>query len=90
MTRILLFCLLPPLLLSTACARIGPDTPRDACERAANKDPGVKLMIEKAAGSPHYQRENEDRILAAKQDATVACLRARGIVRGGGVERPRE
>lgn len=81
MTRLLL-----PLLLA-ACATTAPNTPQAACERAANDDPKVKLMIEIAAGSPHYQRENQERIENAQQDATIACLRARGILRGGGVER---
>lgn len=75
------------LLILAGCGASGPLTDQQACERQANEDPAVKAMIMKGAGSETFRQTNRDALAAAKQDATVACLRARGLVRPGGVER---
>lgn len=85
---ILRAALLAAMLMPTACApSTAPTTDQDACARQANDDPVVKELIIRGAGNPHFQIEGQDQLRAAKQDATLACLRARGVVRQGGVER---
>ena len=80
--------LLAGLLALTACApATAPMTDQDACARQANDDPVVKELIIRGAGNPHFQMEGQDQLRAARQDAALACLRARGLVRPGGVER---
>ena len=80
-------------LLLAACGTAQPVTEQTtnerSCARQAESDPAVNELLQKAAGSPAFARNNEDLINTAKQDATVACLRGRGVVRGGGVERQR-
>lgn len=75
------------LALSACTATSGQLTDQQACERQANEDPVVKDMLLKAAGSPHYLLDEQDEIRAARQAATLRCLRARGVIRPGGVER---
>jgi hypothetical protein len=79
------------LLLGAALSGCGGGarsvTDQEACARQAEDDPVVKEMIVKGAGNPHFQIEGQDQLRAAKQDANLACLRRRGVVRAGGVER---
>lgn len=75
------------LLLLAQCRTDRPLTDQDICDRQANNDPVVKELIMKGAGNEHFQLEGQDQLRAAKQDARIACLRARGIVQPGGVER---
>ena len=78
-------------LMSGALAGCGrgasPATDQEACARQADDDPVVKELIIKGAGNPHFQLEGQDQLRAAQQDATLACLRSRGVCRAGGVER---
>ncbi|MGI4955314.1 MAG: hypothetical protein ACRYGM_26195 [Janthinobacterium lividum] len=60
---------------------------QQACESAANDDPKVKAIIIRGVGNPHAQLEDQDLLRAAKQDARLACLRGRGLIPRGGVER---
>ena len=71
-------------LVLAGCA---PSTPEGQCSSAVNDDPVVKAIIIKGTGNPHYQMESQDELRAAKQDALVKCLKGRGVIRGGGVER---
>ena len=64
-----------------------PPSEQEVCARQANDDPVVKELIIKGAGNPHFQMEGQDQLRAAKQDATLACLRGRGVIKPGGVER---
>ena len=75
------------LALLAACA---PETPieRD-CDKAADNDPTVKLLIMKGLGNPYIQGTTHGELKAAEQQARLACLRRRGLVPPGGVERPR-
>jgi hypothetical protein len=59
------------------------------CEDFVYNDPQVKDLIMKGVGSTGFARNHENELSAAKQDATTRCLQAKGLVRGGGVERPR-
>ena len=75
------------LALAACGAREQPTNDQDSCSRQANEDPVVKELIVRGAGNPHFQMEGQDQLRAAKQDAMLACLRGRGAVRPGGVER---
>lgn len=79
------------VLLLGGCAvfdRTPPGSPdQESCAREALRDPIVKDFIMKGAGSDTYLREHDEEIRAAKQDAAVRCLRGRGLVPAGGVER---
>ena len=85
MTRFMTGGIMLTLLLA-GCAR-GPATPLQTCESLANDDPKVKTIIIRGVGNPHAQLEDQDLLRAAKQDATLACLRTRGLIPRGGVER---
>ena len=83
--------LLPAVLLVAGCSLFDTDKPvspqEAACRREAENAPAVKAIMNKFEGNQNYQREHMDDLNAAKQDATVACLQSRGVVRRGGVER---
>ena len=67
-----------------------PQSPITAeCERGVYDDPVVKDLLLKSAGSEVFEHEHIEDMKRAKQDATLSCLRRRGLVRSGGVERPR-
>ena len=74
------------LALLAACG--APESPveRD-CDKAADNDPAVKLLIIKGVGNPYFFDNSQDELKAAKQDARVKCLRSRGLAPPGGVER---
>ena len=74
-------------LLLAGCAGPAPSADQVSCERQANDDPLVREMLLKAAGNPHYLLDEQDAMRAAKQDAALRCLRGRGVIRPGGVER---
>jgi hypothetical protein len=81
--------LIVALLLAGCAAATTPPTPQAACEREAQDDPVVRDMRMKGAGSPSYLAWEQERMRIAVQEATLRCLRARGIIRPGGVERPK-
>jgi hypothetical protein len=76
-------------LLLASCSGPAADTPEGACVRQANDDPAVKELLMKAAGTQQFEWDNAQRIKLAQRDATLRCLRARGLAPKGGVERPR-
>ena len=79
------------ILLLAGCSLFTPSKPvspqEAACRREAEDTPAVKAIMNKFEGNQNYQRQHLDDLEAAKQDATVACLQSRGVVRRGGVER---
>lgn len=80
--------LLTVVLALSACARPEARTPDEAaCARRANEDPKVKELIIKGVGSENFQLQSQGALSAARQDAIVACLRTRGVIPRGGVER---
>ena len=76
-------------LLAAGCSGPRDDSPQAACARQANDDPQVADIVRKGAGTDSYRWDNEKKLAQAKQDATLRCLRARGLAPKGGVERPR-
>ena len=71
-------------LLLAGCAR--PDTPEAACARLAENDPVVQELIIKGAGNPAFLAASQEELAFARRQATVACLRSRGLAPPGGVE----
>jgi hypothetical protein len=81
------------LLMAASCSSSpssAPASQEEACARQANDDPVVRDMLAKAAGDEGWQWHHSTNLRAAQQDATVRCLRARGLAPKGGVERPRQ
>jgi hypothetical protein len=81
------------LLMAAACSSppsSASASQEEACARQANDDPVVRDMLAKAAGNEGWQWHHGNDLRAAKQDAAVRCLRARGLAPKGGVERPRQ
>jgi hypothetical protein len=78
------------LLLAACSGGAAPGTPEQACASQANDDPVVKELVMKGAGTMQFQWDNEQRLVLARRDATLRCLRARGLAPKGGVERPRQ
>lgn len=77
------------LLLLAGCA--GSDaTPEQACARQADDDPAVQEIQRQNAGTEQLQWEHQGKLRVARQDATLACLRGRGLIQKGGVERQRQ
>lgn len=75
-------------LMLAGCA--ASDTPEVAsCRAEAERSPEVRELVAKSAGSPTFLAENQDQLKAARQQAVLACLRARGAILPGGVERQR-
>lgn len=73
-------------LLVSACS--GREaTPEQACARQAEDAPTVRELVLKGMGNPNFQWSNEERLKLARRDATLACLRGRGLAAKGGVER---
>jgi hypothetical protein len=100
MTRATLLALALPALLLAGCGRT-PEERRVAAELPG--DPVVAECREEARRSPAVRgvwremntlnRTQQDRLTAmaveAESSAFDACLRRRGVIRGGGVERVR-
>ncbi len=82
MTRTLLI-----LLLLSGCAR--ESAPDAACDAQVNRDPEVRDLIMKGAGSEHFKLETDDELLRARKRARITCLQGLGVVPKGGVEAPR-
>lgn len=75
------------VLLLGACAG-DPSTPQGQCEKQAYDDPAVRASI--AKGTSGGGELDQDLLARRKyliQDATNRCLMAKGVIRGGGVER---
>ncbi len=82
MTRILLL-----LLLLSGCAR--ESAPDVTCDAQVDRDPEVRDLIAKGAGSEHFKLETDDVLLQARHRARVACLQKLGVLPQGGVEAPK-
>ena len=89
MMRPLALALTLALLLAGCSGGAAPGTPEQACAAQASEDPAIKELMMKAAGSQQFEWDNAERIRLARRDATLRCLRARGLAPAGGVERPR-
>ena len=72
---------------ATPVAAVADPALAAACNAEAERDPAVTSLIMKGAGSPTFLAESQDELKVARQRATLGCLRARGAIRPGGVER---
>jgi hypothetical protein len=72
------------LLLLAACAP--GNSPQAQCERQAIDDPAVQEIYRTSNGDYTYADRDRPELLAAKRDATVRCMRAKGLVPPGGVQ----
>ncbi len=72
-------------LLLAGCG--APEKPDEAaCERQAENNPAVHELIIKGLGNPAFQAESQQSLALARRQATLACLRSRGLAPPGGVE----
>ena len=73
------------LLLLAGCS--APGTPEEAaCERQAENSPAVRELIIKGVGNPAFLAASQESLALARRQATLACLRGRGLAPPGGVE----
>ena len=89
------FLIVVPLLLGS-CGDAGPkivaaplSPQEEACTGQANQDPALREAREIAAGQPNWQFQHEPEIEQLKRDAITRCLKTRGLMSRGGVERAR-
>jgi hypothetical protein len=78
--------LVPLLALPLACCNSG-NTPQAECERQAEQDPAVRAIYSGTNGdysSSLYQAYYDLR--EAKRQATLRCLREKGLAAPGGVQ----
>ena len=83
MRRLVALC-----LLLAACASRDPPAVQ-ACKAQANDDPEVRHLVAASAGSGSFARDHQYDLRDARRQATLRCLRARGLAPPGGVEAPR-
>ena len=56
------------------------------CGREIDRDPAVQALQMRILGDPGAQGQYQPALVAARQHAALACLRARGEAPPGGVE----
>ncbi len=76
-------------LLLAACAGRNDPPAVQACRAQANDDPEVRRLIAASAGSGSFALNHQYELRDARQQATLRCLRARGLAPPGGVEKPK-
>lgn len=86
--------LLPVLLAS--CGDFGPkivagpvSPQEEACATQADQDPALKEARAISAGQSNWQFQHGPEMEQLKRDAITRCLKARGLLPRGGVERAR-
>ncbi len=68
----------------TACT--GGSSPQAECERQADDDPKVVEIYTRTNGAYTYPWVQRDDLLMAKKQATIRCMRAKGLAPPGGVQ----
>lgn len=83
-------------LLISACGGSSPATvsaplspQEEACASQANQDPALQEARAISAGRLDWQWQHGPEMEQIKRDAVTRCLKARGLMPRGGVERPR-
>ena len=83
------------LLLLASCGSSPAITPmpltpqEEACNAQADKDPALEEARGIAAGRLDWQWQNGPEMRQIRRDAITRCLKARGLMPRGGVERER-
>ncbi len=75
-------------LLLAGCAGPQGSPVERACQSQANDDPAVASLIMRGAGSESFHKDHIYDLRDAKREATLRCLRARGLAPQGGVAAP--
>jgi hypothetical protein len=76
-----------PLLACGLAACGGTDNgPLAQCEQQAMQDPAVQEIYTRTNGYYTFPWVQRDDLLAAKKQATVRCMRAKGLAPPGGVQ----
>ena len=89
------FALLVPLWLggcgdASPAIVSAPVTPQEqACAAQADQDPALKEARAISAGQSNWEFQHEPEMRQLTRDAITRCLRARGLMPRGGVERLR-
>jgi hypothetical protein len=85
--------LIVPLLLAS-CGESGPKivaaplSPQEqACAAQADQDPALRQARAIGAGQLDWEFQHEPEVEQLKRDAITRCLKARGLLSRGGVER---
>lgn len=87
--------LLLPLLVAACADPVAqiipaPLSPQEqACAAQADQDPALKEARAIAAGRLEWEWQHKPEIEQIKRDAITRCLRSRGLMPRGGVERAR-
>jgi hypothetical protein len=71
-----------------AACSIGPadNSPQAQCERQADDDPAVAAIYSGTNGAYTYVGAVRDDLIAAKRQAVMRCMRAKGLAPPGGVQ----
>lgn len=84
------------LLLLASCGQSGPaivaapvSPQEEACAAQADQDPALAEARGVAAGQLDWQWQHGPEMEQIKRDAITRCLKARGLLPRGGVERAR-
>ncbi len=72
---------------SPAHAPLSPQ--EEACASQADQDPALQQARGIAASQPNWEFQHEPEMQQIKRDAITRCLKGRGLLPRGGVERPR-
>jgi hypothetical protein len=75
------------VLALTGCATEDNATPRGQCAAQAYDDPAVKDIRMRGLGNPDTAQSLQPELNDAVHAATLRCLRARGLIAPGGVEK---
>ncbi len=75
------------LLALSGCAARDDSTPRGQCAAQAYDDPAVKDLRMRGLGNPDTAQALRPALDDAMRVATQRCLRARGLIAPGGVEK---
>ena len=76
--------LVPLVLLALTACGSTDNSPQAQCERQANNDP--KVVDINISSNGIYTPQVRSRLSVAKREATLQCLRLKGLAPPGGVE----
>jgi hypothetical protein len=72
--------------LLQACGSSADNSPQAQCERQADSDPKVVEVYTRSNGAYTFDPKVRNELLMAKREATMRCMRAKGLAPPGGVQ----